>query len=245
MFAVVPISPHLRRFGEKHPIAERHDQGAVRTCDAKQLRCNGFRLLQILPASHDQGGIDTGIVERQMLILVEVLHPMTIEAWIGSQFLLIESMANDALIVDIFRQMAHPAAHQIKNHCARRNPLAIQIREPLAETGIEMMHKAWFAVEQRIVAAIQLVTLGVFKNPDDRHCSAEIEIPAHHASKLTGNSPSADQLADQRSDKPHHRGSAVEPFHRFQGRAVPGTCRGERLTKALRCLVFELGLRHA
>ena len=167
MIAIGTIGPDLGSFGEKHAIAERHDHLTVRTRDPQKLLGDGFRLLQILPTRHDQGAVHAAVFKGKRLRLVEVLHPMPIEAGIGLQLLRVEAMADHLLVTPIVRQVAHPAAHQIQHHGTGGDAVAVQLSQSSSETAIQMLNEPGFAVKEGVVTAIQLVALVGTENLND------------------------------------------------------------------------------
>ena len=86
VITIITIGPDLGGFGEKHAVAEGDDHLSPGPGDPPQFRRDGFRLLQVLPARHDQGAIKTRVVEGQVLIAIEVLHPVAVKPWIGGEF---------------------------------------------------------------------------------------------------------------------------------------------------------------
>jgi len=116
-------------------------------------------LLQVLPARHHQGRIDARIGQGQMLVGVEVLHPMSAEAGVGLQLPRVEAVADHLRVGAILGQMAHPAAHQVKHHGVLGDPFAVELGEPGPEGGIEVLHETRFRIEQRVVRAIDLLAV--------------------------------------------------------------------------------------
>jgi hypothetical protein len=53
----------------------------------------------------------------------------------------------------------HPARHQIEHHSLAGDPLAVELRQPLAEGVIKMLNEPGLGIEQLIVAPIPLATL--------------------------------------------------------------------------------------
>ena len=196
-------------------------------------------MLQILPAGNDQGAVRAVVVEGEGLILIEVLNPVPIESGVGGQLLIVEAMANHLVVVDVVRQMADPAAHQIQNLGAGRNPLAIQLRQPSAEAGVEMVNEARLAVEQRVITAIELVALSVLKYTDCCHRSTQLEVPVHQAGQLTNNPFAGGPLPDHSRCEADHGEASVELFNKPERCGVPGTRCGEGLTEALGLLVLK------
>ena len=161
MVTVAAVAPHLRGLGEKHAIGEGHHQLPARAGDTQELGGHSFWVLQILPTSHDQGGINARAGQRNLLVEVEVLQPMAIEAFVGRQLLFVEAVADHPFVDAVVWEVRHPARHQIQHHGPLGDPLAVELGEPLAKGFVEMVHKARFAVEEPIVAAIPLPALGV------------------------------------------------------------------------------------
>ena len=118
-------------------------------------------MLQVLPAGHYQRHIHAVIGQGQVQVGIEVLQPVAIKPGVGCQLLGVEPMANHLLVADVFRQVADPAAHQIKHHCAGGNALAVEQGQPLAEAGIKVLYEAGFGVEEGVVGAVELVALGL------------------------------------------------------------------------------------
>ena len=143
----------------EHPIRKRDDQHATAPHHPQQFGGDRLGLLQVLPARHHQGRIDAPIAQGQMLVGVEVLHPVATEAGVGLKLPPVEAVANHLRVVAILRQMAHPAAHQVEHHGALGDALAVQLGEPGPEGGIEVLHETRFCIEERVVGAIDLLAV--------------------------------------------------------------------------------------
>ena len=90
--------------------------------------------------------------------------------------------------------MTDPTAHQVENLSAGRYPIAIEIRQPCPEARIEMMHKSRLAVEERVIAGIQLETLGLLENLNNCHASAQCEIPVDNGAELANRAKAREPL---------------------------------------------------
>ena len=157
--AIAAMEPDPGSFLGKEAIAEGHDQLPAGPDQAPQVGGDRLRLLEVLPARHDQRRIHALIIEGERLVGVEVLHPEAIQPRIGLEFSGIEAMADHLRVAHVVGQVAHPAAHQIEHHGAGRNSLAVEGGEAGAEAAIQVLHKAGFGIEQRIVAFIELAAL--------------------------------------------------------------------------------------
>ena len=85
---------------------------------ARDLAQHRDRLLQILHRDADHRRVDAVVVERQVRVLVQVLHEPAAEARVRRQLGCVHAVADDLGITDLRRQMADPAAHQIEQHAA-------------------------------------------------------------------------------------------------------------------------------
>jgi len=76
--------------------------------------------LQILYGDGAHRAVEVIILQRQHRLAIEVLHKPARQPRIGRQLLGVHAMADELAVIDIGRQMADPARHQIEQARHRR-----------------------------------------------------------------------------------------------------------------------------
>lgn len=89
---------------------------------------------------------------------------MAIKSVVGHEFLFIEAMADHTVIDDVIRQVRHPARHQVEHCGARRNLLAIKLRQTPPKGLVQMMNETRLSIKKHVIVLIELGTLIVSKN---------------------------------------------------------------------------------
>ena len=155
MTPVVEGAPDRDRLCPEAAVREANDNRGAGAQHAADLAQHDDRLLQILDRDADHRGVGAGIGERQPRVLVEVLHKPTAEARIGGQFLGIHAVADDFAILDLGRQVADPAAHQIEQRAAGRQHGAIKLGQGRDRAVIDVLDEPRRLIEQRVVGFVE------------------------------------------------------------------------------------------
>ena len=75
-----------------------------------------------------------------------------------------------------------------------------------------MMHKSRLAVKERVIAGIQLETLGLLENLNNCHASAQCEIPVDNGAELANRAKAREPLDKNGCKKAHHGCTAIQQF---------------------------------
>lgn len=130
MVPIAAVGPDLWSLLEEYPVGKGHDHLPMWAHNRQQIGRHSFRLLEVLPTSHDQHRIHAGVFQRQPGINIEVLDPVAIQSCVGLEFLPVNTMADHLFLADILGEVANPAAHQIKHHGAGRYTFATESCQP-------------------------------------------------------------------------------------------------------------------
>jgi hypothetical protein len=137
----------LNRLLIKHAIRKADNHDALGLEDAVDFGENGFGVLQILHGYCIQHCIKALIRQRQLQILIEILHKVMIQPRIAGQFFCIQSMPLHMRKLHLIRQVRYPTAHQIQNTHLRFEAIAIELGQRIDKALIHMGDKAGILIK--------------------------------------------------------------------------------------------------
>jgi hypothetical protein len=136
---------------------------------------------QVIDGDADASPVELGVVKRETGIRVEVLDDEGVEPLVAAKLDLVHAEADHAPVLDLRRQVADPAAHEIQEGSAGWEEVPVQLRDGAYGPLIDVRHEPGRAVELlvwRLVGAPE----GVLWYP--RHLTAP-SLKSHREPQLT------------------------------------------------------------
>jgi hypothetical protein len=151
---VVESLPDRDRLRWEASVGKRHYQrgiGSEHTADfAQDVDWRG----EVLNGDADRGTIELGRSELQAWFVIEVVHDMGVQPWVGSELVSIQTQADYSGVGDLWRQVAHPAAHEVQEGSPGWKELAVQLRDGRDGRVVDVRDESRLGIEEPVRALV-------------------------------------------------------------------------------------------